>query len=91
MKTGLTQGAILFLGLWVYPFLMLFKNKSIERVWGLVCSIGSVIGAIAYIADKSGTFMGRSVSFAGTGAWVFLIASGALIYGVLQYRPSKAD
>jgi len=48
-QSGLSQGAFLFLGLWVYPLLMLFKNKSINRLWGLVCSIASIVITIGYM------------------------------------------
>ena len=30
-QSGLSQEAFLFLGFWVYPVLMLFKNKEIRK------------------------------------------------------------
>jgi hypothetical protein len=89
-QSGLTQGAFLFLGLWVYPVLMLFKNKSISRAWGLVCSIASVVFTIAYIGSKSINLFGKTINAASTGAWLFFLVSIALIVGVIKYSPTKS-
>ena len=86
-QSGLSQGAFLFLGLWVYPVLMLFKNKNIHRIWGLVCSICSVVFTLGYISSKSIEMFGQTVNAAATGAYLFLLASIALIVGVVKYTP----
>jgi len=85
-QSGLSQGAFLFLGLWVYPVLMLFKNKGIHRVWGLACSIASVVFTLSYIASKSIEIFDRTVNAAANGAYLFLFASIALIVGIVKYR-----
>ena len=90
-QTGLSQGAFLFLGFWVYPLLMLFSNKSMSRVWGLVCSIASVVVTIGYISSKSIEIFGETANVAATGAWLFLLASIALIVGVIKYSPVNAN
>ena len=84
-QTGLSQGAFLFLGLWVYPLLMLFKNKSIIKLWGLGCSIASVIITIVYISSKSVELFDQTINAAANGAWLFLFASIALGVGILKY------
>jgi hypothetical protein len=89
-QTGLSQGAFLFLCFWIYPLLMLFKNKAISRLWGLTCSILSVVVTIVYISSKSVELLGKTVNVAATGAWLFLLASIALIFGVLKYSSAKA-
>lgn len=86
-QSGLSQGTILLLALWVYPILMLFKNKAIHRVWGLVCSIASVVFTMAYIYSKSIEMFGDTVNVSATGSHLFLFASIAFIVGVVKYKP----
>jgi len=90
-QSGLSQGAFLFLGLWVYPVLMLFKNKGIHRIWGLVCSICSVVFTLGYISSKSIELFGETINAAATGAYLFLLASIALVFGVVKYAPVAID
>ncbi len=86
-QSGLSQGAFLFIGFWIYPVLMLFKNKSIHRIWGVVCSVASIICALFYISSKSVELFGETINAAATGSYLFLIASGALMVGILKYIP----
>lgn len=85
-QNGLMQGTFLFLGLWIYPALMLISNKSINIGWGLACSITSLVVTLSYIGSKSVDFFGKTVNVASTGAWLFLFASIALIVGVVKYN-----
>ena len=77
----------MFLPLWIYPVIKLLKNGHINRMGGLVCSIGSVIASVSYISSKSIDVFGETVNVAATGAYVYLLASIALIIGVVKYRP----
>ncbi|MFZ5564260.1 MAG: hypothetical protein ACOZBW_09420 [Thermodesulfobacteriota bacterium] len=88
-QSGLSQGAFWFLGLWAYPLLMLFKNRSINKLWGLVCATASIVLTIGYISSKSVELFDETVNAAATGAWLFLFASIALLIGILQYRPAS--
>ena len=90
-RSGLSELAFLFLGLWIYPVNMLFKNKKILRIWGLVCSICSVVFTLGYIMTRTEEFFGETLNLAGTGAYLFLLASIALIVGVVKYTPSDHD
>lgn len=90
-QSGLSQGAFLFLGLWVYPVLMIFKNKAIHRVWGLACAIASVVFTLGYVSSKSIEMFGHTVNAAANGAYLFLFASIALIVGVVKYKPVISD
>jgi hypothetical protein len=90
-QSGLSQGAFLFLGLWIYPVIMLFKNKSIHRIGGLVCSVCSVVFTIGYISSKSIEMFGETINAAATGAYLFLLASIALIVGIVKYTPVVVD
>ncbi len=90
-QSGLTQGTFIFLGFYIYPVLMLFKNKSISKTWGLVCSIVAIIFTLIYIDSKSIEFMGNKINASATGAWLFLLSSIALVVGVVKYRPKNKD
>jgi hypothetical protein len=89
-QTGLTQETFLLLGLWIYPVFMLFKNKPISRAWGLTCSIASAAFTGFYISSKSLELFGNTINVASTGAWLFLLASIALVVGVIAYCPTKS-
>lgn len=90
-QTGLSQMTFLFLGLYVYPVLMLFKNNPIEKLWGIPCSIAAVGLAIWYISSKSIELFGNTANAAASGAWLFLLSSIALIVGVVKYTPYSQD
>ncbi len=88
-QSGLAQGGFLFLGLYVYPVVRLFQNMPMSREWGLTCSIGSVVCAVGYVGwvrSQRSELLGTVVfSLVGGGAWLFLLASIALIVGVAMY------
>lgn len=86
-QTGLSQGAFLFLALYAYPVLMIFKNKSISRLWGLICAIVAVACVLGYINSKSIELFGQTGNAAATGAYLFLLASVGLIVGIVKYSP----
>ena len=86
-RSGWSYGAFLFLGFWIYPVLMLLKNKEINRIGGLVCSIGSAVVTLLFILSQSEEFFGKTVNVTGTGAYIFLLASIALLVGVIKYEP----
>lgn len=84
-QSGLTQLAFVFLGFWIYPLLMLFKNKQMSRIGGLVCSIGSAVLTIVFIKYTTIDLFSKKVYVSGTGAYLFLLASIALTIGVIKY------
>jgi len=86
-QSGLSQGTFLFLGLYIYPFIMLFKNNPIKRSWGLICSSTAVALALWYISSKSVEMFGQTINAAASGAWLFLLSSIALIVGIIKYTP----
>jgi hypothetical protein len=88
-RIGISQAAFLLLGFWIYPVYMLLNNRSIKLRWGLPSATLSIAGVIAYIASKSMTIAGQSGNFSAIGAWMFLIASVALIIGVALSRPIR--
>jgi hypothetical protein len=91
-QNGLAQEAWIFLGLWIYPVLMLFKGKSINRGWGLTCSIVSTVITFIYIQEHTKFLVADTPKNTyGGGAVVFLLASIALIVGVVRYTSSTTD
>jgi hypothetical protein len=67
---------------------MLFKGQEIDRKWGLACSISSAVLAIVYMLSNFIEWLpGQTVNASGTGAYLFLLASLALIGGIVKYTP----
>ena len=85
-QSGLAQGGVFFLLLWIYPVNMLFKGRSIKRGWGIAMASASVALTLVYIGSKSIELFGKTINAASTGAWLFLLASIALAAGIAQYR-----
>jgi len=90
-QSGMSQLMFFLLVFWVYPLLMLFKNNSINRIWGLASSLASVLATIMYIGSKTIEISGNTVNVAATGAYLFLFASIGLIVGVLKYAPTQTN
>lgn len=84
---GFSQGTFLFLGVFVYPVLMLLQQRPINRNIGVGCAVGGIVLALGYYLSSFEEIMGRTVVVAGSGPWVFLFASIALLVGVLKYEP----
>jgi hypothetical protein len=85
---GLSQCTFFFLGLFIYPVLMLLKNRSINLIGGIVCGGSGILLALGYIASKEIDFFGHSVNAAAGGPYAFLLCCVALIVGVVKYRPT---
>jgi hypothetical protein len=90
-QSGISEGTFLFLVLWVYPVIMLFKNKNINWILGLACSGCSVVFTLIYISSKFLDFFGETENAAAYGAYLFLLASVVFIFGVVIYRPVSID
>lgn len=90
-QTGLSQGTVLLLGLYVYPVLMLLKKGPLNRLAGLACAVVAVVCSLVYIKSQTISFFGTSTNVAASGAYLFLIASGAFIVGVFKYQSSETS
>lgn len=66
---------------------MLFNNEPIKQSWGFGCAVASVVLTLVYISSKSFEFFGETGNAAAGGSILFLLASVALIVGVIKYQP----
>lgn len=73
--SGFQQQGYLFLIAFIYPVYCAFKNRSINKIGGLVCGFVAVIASIIFINSKSENFFGETINASGTGLYLFLIAS----------------
>lgn len=83
---GFSQGAVLFLGFFVYPVFKLFRHEPIHLYGGIGCAVGGILLAIGYMSQRTVTILGRSASLFGTGALFFFIACAGLAFGVYKYQ-----
>ena len=87
-SNGISQGAVLFLILWIYPMYKLFKNKPASKILNVLLALTSCGLTVIYIASKQVDWFGKSVNVASTGAILYLLASVCLIFASLKYKPT---
>lgn len=85
-SSGFSQGAFLGLGVFVYPVWKLLKQQPIKFYVGIGCAIGGMLIAISFMSKKTVSFGDRSAFLFGAGPVFFLLACGALAFGVYKYR-----
>lgn len=85
-QNGFSQGTFLLFGLFIYPVYKLLNNDAINKKIGLSCGGAAIALTIIYIGSKTGELFGKTVNVSGTGAYLFLIASIALTYGITKYQ-----
>ncbi len=90
-QSGFSQEAFLLLAFWIYPVFMLFSNKTIHKIRGLVCSVASTVLTLIYILSKSVELANETINVAGSGAYLFLCASIVLTIGILKYKPATYE
>lgn len=88
---GLSKVYILVFLPWIYPVLVVIRNKSINRMGSLICSISFLILTISFairlctrIDDGGGQFVPTY------GFWLFTLSSVGLMVGIIKYIPNKA-
>ncbi|MBO9600228.1 MAG: hypothetical protein J7559_20725 [Cohnella sp.] len=84
-ENGFSQDGYLFLICFLYPIIRLLQGKSINKLGGYVSAIAGVVCGIAYINWKSAELFGVSINAAGSGPYVFIVASALLGLGVYKY------
>lgn len=88
-RNGLDKGAWLLFVLWIYPVAAVLRDRPMYRILGCVCAILSLFATSMYIHGSDAEFFGRQFNSAGAGAWMFLLASCALLIGAIGYAPSS--
>lgn len=86
-QNGFEQMAFLFLLFWLYPVIKLLKGRPSMKWLSVILSILSIISVLAYMEDKTISFMGMTKNASGMGAVVFLLSSIGLLVGAAGYKP----
>jgi len=81
-SSGFGQAGFIFLALFIYPVLKVLKNQEISIKWGMVCSILAVVLSIAFAISKTGELFGKTINVSGSGLYLFIACSIALLIGV---------
>lgn len=89
--SGFQQDGYLFLVLYIYPVYKLLKEKPMKKVAGLISSILAVVTGIMFMLSKSVDMFGTTVNGAGTGLYLFIIASIMLTVGVIKYNTDHVE
>jgi hypothetical protein len=89
--SGFQQDGYLFLIFYIYPIYKLLKEKPMKKVLGLISSILAVIIGIIFMLSKSVDVFGTTVNGAGTGLYVFIIASIMLTVGIVKYDTNHVE
>ena len=85
-RNGFSQGMFLLSGLFVYPVLKLLNNMSMSKKVGIACGVISILSGIIYINYNTEKVFNKLINVSGSGVYVFLLASVALIIGVILYK-----
>ena len=63
----------------------LLKDKPMKKGLGLISSLLAVIIGIIFMLSKSADVLGTTVNGAGSGLYIFIIASIILTIGIVKY------
>lgn len=85
--TGAAIGVTVLLGIWLYPVLMVFMDRPVNKKWVGWAAVFAVLVAIAfmlYVRSKSGILIHTDPGF---GVGIFLVACVFLFLGIALYKP----
>jgi len=82
---GIQTWAIILLGLYVYPMVMLLMKKPINGIVGIVCGAIAVLAAISFISGLGEL----GINFSGVGVYVFLASSVGFAVGNILVMTEK--
>ncbi|WP_245640052.1 hypothetical protein [Paenibacillus dakarensis] len=85
-QNGFSQGAVFFILVFLYPFLMVVREKRMNKKLGYVMAILGVILGIVYISSKTVDFVGSTINMASGGPYLFMAACGLLALGVYKRK-----
>lgn len=83
--SGFQQQGYLLLIFYIYPVLKLLKNKDMNKLAGLISGALGVVLSVYYLTTKRIDLFGTAVNAAGTGLYVFILATVGLCVGVFKY------
>lgn len=85
---GFNQGSIFFLGVYIYPLWKLLTGQTINQIAGIIWGgVGFILTGF-FMASKQIEIFGTTTNASGSGALLFLLTCGILIYGVVMYHQS---
>lgn len=84
--SGFQQDGYLLLVFYIYPVYRLLKGAEVNKIGGTVSGILAIIFSIAFRNSKNVDFFGETVNAAGTGLYVFIVASILLTIGLIRYE-----
>ncbi|UNK18975.1 hypothetical protein MNQ98_02700 [Paenibacillus sp. N3/727] len=85
-ENGFGQGAVFFILLFLYPFLMVIREKRMNKMLGYVMAIVGIILSYIYVLSKSVDILGSNFNAASSGPYLFMAACGLLLLGVHKRR-----
>ncbi len=87
--SGFQQQGYIFLIAFIYPIYCVFKNKPIHKIGGLVCGFIAIIASILFMNSKSQNLFGETINVAGSGLYLFLVASILFTIAIFLARKNR--
>jgi hypothetical protein len=88
---GIRKIGIIFAALFCYPLFKLVQSKPMNQKSALACAVASVLLSILVISDTVIPTDDGRTNVSGTGAHLYLVASIALIVGVMMHHPVDSN
>lgn len=85
-QNGFSQGAVFFILLFLYPLLMVIREKRMIKMLGYAMAIIGIILAMVYVMSKSVDILGSTFNAASSGPYLFMSSCGLLLLGVYTRR-----
>ncbi|MCK8825864.1 hypothetical protein [Fuchsiella alkaliacetigena] len=84
--SGIESNGYLFLILYIYPFVKVLRNSEMKKILGIISSVLAILGSVFFILSNTIEIMGSFGNVSGGGAYLFLLASVILFFGVIKYK-----
>lgn len=90
-ENGFQQQGFLFLVLYIFPVYKILSNKNLKGSITIILGvIASILGFI-YVVSKDISVMGESFNAAGSGIYIFILASIGLVVGGVMINKEGAN
>ena len=87
-QNGFSAGGPYLLLAYAYPLWTLVAGRPTHKLIGGGCGLAAVVLSIVYIQQAKADFFGATVSLAGTGLYLFALASVVFTIGALANGPA---